>query len=122
MTAHEERFDADLLASNAMDLVEGQDRLLKDLIGLRKVHRLSQAEVADRMSVSQPTVAAFERYDANPTLSTIRRYALAVHAAIDYQVTDSCSAPGQWQDFGAATIQTAPSRQPVMSGRGEWTE
>lgn len=74
----------------ADDLVESHDRLLKSLIALRKSHRLTQEAVAERMSVSQPTVAAFERYDANPTLSTIRRYALAVGASIEHKVDDRC--------------------------------
>jgi transcriptional regulator with XRE-family HTH domain len=41
------------------------------------------------MGVTQPSVAAFEREDSNPTLSTIRRYALAVGARISYQVLDA---------------------------------
>ena len=52
-------------------LIEAKDSLLKQLVDLRKHHGLSQQEVANRMGVSQPTVAAFERYDANPTLSSI---------------------------------------------------
>lgn len=71
-------------------LVESHDELLEKLIKQRKDHSLSQAEVAERMGVSQPTVAAFERYDANPTLSTVRRYALAVGAAIEHRVEDRC--------------------------------
>ncbi|WP_192807309.1 hypothetical protein [Leifsonia xyli] len=41
-------------------------------------------------SASQPTVAAFERYEANPTLSTIRHYALAIGAGIKHHVEDQC--------------------------------
>lgn len=73
-------------------LVDSHDRLMRDLIAMRKKHQLSQDAVAERMGVSQPTVAAFERYDANPQLSTIRRYALAVGASIEHHVEDSCSA------------------------------
>ncbi|UIP57673.1 hypothetical protein DSM26151_05380 [Agromyces marinus] len=57
---------------------------------MRKRHRLTQETIAERMGVSQPTVAAFERYDANPTLATVRRYALAVGASIDHVVKDEC--------------------------------
>ncbi|WP_253259637.1 helix-turn-helix transcriptional regulator [Subtercola boreus] len=64
---------------------------MRDLIGLRKKHDLSQETVAGRMGVSQPTVAAFERYDSNPTLSSIRRYALAVGARIRHSVDDDCA-------------------------------
>lgn len=74
----------------AEDLVDAHDHLLSTLVTMRKSHRLTQEAVAERMGVSQPTVAAFERYDANPTLSTIRRYALAVGASIEHTVDDRC--------------------------------
>lgn len=74
----------------ANSLVDSHDKLVADLIALRKRHNLTQEAVAERMGVSQPTVAAFERYDANPTLSTIRRYALSVGASIAHIVGDRC--------------------------------
>lgn len=73
-------------------LVESHDQLMGLLVAMRKRHRLTQDVVAERMGVSQPTVAAFERYDANPKLSTIRRYALAVGASIEHTVRDQCCA------------------------------
>ncbi len=78
------------IEARADSLIDNHAVLLRDLVALRKKHDLTQAEVADRMGVSQPTVAGFERYDANPTLSTIRRYALAVGARITETVTDDC--------------------------------
>ena len=97
-------------------LVDARDRLLEDLVGLRKEHKLSQQTVAERMGVSQPTVAAFERYDANPTVSSIIRYAMAVDALLDIKVVDDCGAgvPGAWQMSGAAqaTVRVpTPSRK-----------
>lgn len=71
-------------------LVDSHDDLLASLVAMRRKHGLSQEAVAERMGVSQPTVAVFERYDANPTLSTIRRYALAVHASIEHKIVDQC--------------------------------
>ncbi len=71
-------------------LVDSHDELLSSLVGMRKKHGLSQEQVAERMGVSQPAVASFERYDANPTLATIRRYALAVQASIEHRVVDQC--------------------------------
>lgn len=97
----------------AEDLVESHDQLLSSLIGLRKTHRLTQDAVAERMGVSQPTVAAFERYDANPTLSTIRRYALAVGASIEHRVEDRCCKVDDQFDSivrGVTQTWTAPSR------------
>ena len=97
-------------------LVDARDRLLEGLVRLRKEHKLSQQTVAERMGVSQPTVAAFERYDANPTVSSIIRYAMAVDALLDIKVIDDCGAgvPGVWQMSGAAqaTIRVpTPSRK-----------
>ncbi|MCI7513470.1 MAG: helix-turn-helix transcriptional regulator [Schaalia hyovaginalis] len=104
-------------------LVDAKDRLLEDLVGLRKQHDLSQQTVAERMGVSQPTVAAFERYDANPTLSSIIRYAMAVEALLDIKVVDDCGdgVPATWQMTGAAqtTIRVSmPPRktQPIADG------
>lgn len=62
------------------------------LVDQRKDHkdRLTQAEVAERMGVSQSTVAELERYDSNPTLRTLQRYANAVEALISLKVSDDC--------------------------------
>ena len=97
-------------------LVDARDRLLEGLVRLRKEHKLSQQTVAERMGVSQPTVAAFERYDANPTVSSIIRYAMAVNALLDIKVVDDCGegVPATRQMTGAAqaTVRVpAPSRK-----------
>lgn len=68
------------LKNRAKDLVREQRDFLEDLVGVRKAAGLSQQQVAERMGVSQSAVSLFEHYDANPTLSSIRRYALAVGA------------------------------------------
>ncbi|MDY2669361.1 helix-turn-helix transcriptional regulator [Schaalia hyovaginalis] len=85
-------------------LVDARDHLLEDLVSFRKQHNLSQQTVAERMGVSQPTVAAFERYDANPTVSSIIRYAMAVEALLEIKVIDDCGegVPATWQMTGAA--------------------
>lgn len=72
-------------------LVDAHEYLMDQLVALRKSNKLSQDEIASRMGVSQPTVAAFERYDSNPTLASIRRYALAVGARIQNSVIDDAS-------------------------------
>lgn len=70
----------------ANDLVQEDDRLLSELVELRR-KTMTQQDVADRLGISRPAVAAFERYDADPKLSTVRRYALAVRAYIAHTVT-----------------------------------
>lgn len=78
------------IEARADSLVDAHELLMRSLIKLRKTHGLSQETVAERMGVSQPTVASFERYDANPTLASIRRYALAVGGRIQNSVIDDC--------------------------------
>lgn len=78
----------ELLEARAEALIANHDNLLKDLIAIRKKHNLNQGEVAERMGVTQPAVAQFERYDANPTLDTVRRYAMAVGARLHTKVED----------------------------------
>ena len=104
-------------------LVDARDRLLDGLVRLRKEHKLSQQTVAERMGVSQPTVAAFERYDANPTVSSIIRYAMAVNALLDIKVVDDCGegVPATWQMSGAAqaTVRVpTPSRKTQVVADG----
>ena len=72
-------------------LIDDHDHMREALIELRRRHKLTQAQVGERMGVSQPVVAAFERYDANPTLATVRRYALAVGAMIDTRVLSAAT-------------------------------
>ena len=71
----------------ATQLVENDRALLRRLIQLRSDQGLTQQDVADRMGVTQPTVAKFEAYDSNPTLASIRRYAHAIGALIKHVVT-----------------------------------
>lgn len=76
------------IQERAEQLVESHDMLIQELIALRKAHNLSQELVGTRMGISQPGVASFEGHEANPTLSSIRRYALAVGARIEHKVID----------------------------------
>lgn len=71
----------------ANTLVENDMSMLRGLCELRVALGLSQADVAKRLGVSQPAIAAFERYDNDPKLSTIRRYAHAISALIEHHVT-----------------------------------
>ena len=115
----------------ATQLVENDRALLRRLIQLRGDQGLTQQDVADRMGVTQPTVARFEAYDSNPTLASIRRYAHAIGALIKHVVE---TASEQRQDGGSwipvrmstklvstpsqnnHTEHVPPSRLQVLSG------
>ncbi|WP_063710829.1 helix-turn-helix domain-containing protein [Actinokineospora enzanensis] len=77
----------------ALELVRSDRQLLAGLVAHRRARGLSQSEVGRRMGVTQPAVAAFERADADPKLSTIRRYALAVGADVRHLVRDHAATP-----------------------------
>ena len=103
--------DLDVIARRADALIEDHAALRAALVGLRKRHGLSQAVVAERMGVSQPTVAGFEHHDANPTLSTLRRYALAVGARTRTTVVDDCG-----EDHEASDQPTGRARRDGSHG------
>ena len=67
-------------------LVTEDERLLDELVAIRK-QTLSQSTVAERMGISQSAVARIESGDRNPHLSTLRRYAHAIRARIEHQVS-----------------------------------
>ena len=104
------------IESRAADLIENDVALVEGLVELRKRHGLSQADVAVRMGVSQPTVSAFEKYDANPRLSTIRRYALAVEAEVSHTVRDVCAGAGN--SFVSIVSAVARTSTPVIVTSG----
>lgn len=91
-------------------LVENDMRMLRSLIDLRERQRVSQEEVARRLGVSQPAIAAFERYDNDPKLSTIRRYAHAIGALIDHTVNLD---DGQPTDTSNTTMLTVEPSQGI---------
>lgn len=72
------------IRARAKALGANEERFRDELFGLRIHHGLTQEQVAERMGVSQSVVTRLERYDSNPTLSTLRRYALAVDARLDF--------------------------------------
>lgn len=69
-----------------VELRKNDYRLLRDLIRMRKEMGVSQGTLAERMGVSQPTVSAFENLEADPKLSTIRRYAKELGLIIHHSV------------------------------------
>lgn len=108
MAKHYEEFaDTKMLEERATKFALNHLEFMQQLIEIRKNHGLTQEEVAQRMGISQPSVASMERYDSNPTLATIRRYALAVGAAIQSTAVDACVAEEVWHPLSKETIRTS---------------
>jgi DNA-binding XRE family transcriptional regulator len=75
------------LAKARAKLLAREDRKMKsELIALRQRAGLTQANVADMLGISQQAVNKLERYDSDPKLSTLRRYANAVGALVEHHV------------------------------------
>jgi transcriptional regulator with XRE-family HTH domain len=70
----------------ATELARSDYQLKADLVAERLKAGLTQADVASRLGVTQPTIASFERHDSDPKLSTIRRYAHAIGALVGHSV------------------------------------
>lgn len=97
----------------ARELARADQQFLVRLVQKRVEQGLTQDDMAKRMGVSQPTVAAFERYDNDPKLSTIRRYAHALGVSIRHVVDGE--AVTTWQPPKRSEQQTAPeSHGPVQ--------
>lgn len=108
----------DVLTERATRLAEDHRTFLRQLIAARKQSGLSQEQVAERMGVSQPAVSKFERYDANPTLETIRRYALAIGVSLRSSVL---SVPeDDWKPL-ATSQQNLSAPEPVNIS-GPWSD
>jgi transcriptional regulator with XRE-family HTH domain len=75
-----------VLQTQAMHMASGDYALLEALIARREEMGLTQADLAHKIGVSQQAISKFERMDADPRLSTIRRYALAVGLKISHDV------------------------------------
>lgn len=78
--------DIDPLDKLADRLVSSDSDFINKLIAWREERDLTQAEVAERMGVSEAEVKEFEHYDSNPTLNLIRRYALSIGVMVHHHV------------------------------------
>lgn len=76
----------EVIRARAKVLAREHRTMRTDLVALRREAGLTQGDVAERMGVTQQAVSKFERYDSDPKLSTVRRYANAVGALVEHRV------------------------------------
>lgn len=77
----------------ATQLAHNDYQLIADLIEQRRAAGMTQQDVATLLGITQPAVAKFERYDSDPKLSTVRRYAHAIGAIVSHDVRADTEAP-----------------------------
>lgn len=78
---------------------------------------MTQLDVAKRLGISRPAVAAFERYDADPRLSTVRRYALAIRAHLAHTLTPESKRSDSLIKNALGMWLVASNRQHVVVSR-----
>lgn len=77
---------ADPLQNLAGRLVESDSNLWEQLVAARKRAGLQVWQVAERMATQSSLIEALERPGADPRMSTIRRYALAIGVLVEHKV------------------------------------
>jgi transcriptional regulator with XRE-family HTH domain len=80
--------DVDAIRDRASDLARTYQDFKAALVEMRERRGLTQEEVGNRLGISQEAVSKFESYDSNPTLASVRRYALAIEARLRLEVLD----------------------------------
>lgn len=76
-----------VLAQRTADQVEEFNRLRHQLVQTRRNARLGVMQVARRIGRTGAWVRQMESMEADPTLSDLRAYAVAVGVRIDFHVT-----------------------------------
>lgn len=74
--------------------------ILDALVAMRKTAGVTQEQMAERMSISQPTVSEFESEQSDPKLSTLQRYARALGARIDVRIDASPTDQVEFEEVG----------------------
>ncbi|MDT3343872.1 helix-turn-helix transcriptional regulator [Microbacterium aquilitoris] len=99
---------ANLVRARARLLARSDRNLKADLIKARTDLGLTQKQVADLMGVTRQAIQKLERYDSDPKMSTLRRYANAVGALVHHTVVP---------DLGqSAAVASAPLWELSMRG------
>jgi DNA-binding XRE family transcriptional regulator len=99
------REELEELIELATALAAADETMRRALINARNAAGMTQKDVAELLGIKQSSIAAFERHDNDPKLSTIRRYALAVGARVDHRV---CTADVSVETDGWSTVSTPP--------------
>lgn len=92
----------------AAGLALADQELRVALVQARHDACMSQQDVATALGISQAAVSQFERYDNDPRLSTVRRYALAVGAAVAHKVDGATGRTWECGTWSTAWQPTTP--------------
>ena len=96
-------------------LVANDERLIHDLVKLRKDMGLHAKDVADRMGIDKSGVSRIESGARDVQFSTLRRYAMAIDAVIKHEVVcfsdvDAANKARRYYESGRRFSQTESVR------------
>jgi transcriptional regulator with XRE-family HTH domain len=117
--------DYTLVRARAKVLAREDRQMKSDLIRLRQDAGLTQKQVAKLMGITQQAINKLERYDSDPKLSTLRRYANAVGALVAHEVVPDVgqsiwlAAAPRWE--GAIAFSTHSARPSIGGTRANST-
>lgn len=103
-------FDLGLVRPRGKVLARADRELKSELVQMRRDAGLSQKQLAARMGISQQAIQKLERYDSDPRMSTLRRYANAVEALVEHRVTRDVgqsiwlAQPSEWDPILTMTV------------------
>lgn len=124
-----------LVRARAKVLAREDRDMRAELVRIRRKANLTQKKVAEQLGITAQAVAKIERYDADPKLSTLRRYANAVGAIVEHRVTaDSgqsiyMASSSRWESNAVPGVQVVtwrfatagvPAHAPTSTA--EWSE
>jgi len=92
------------------DLARQQTKLIRELKAVRVSSEATVTEVATTMGVDDAVVYRFEKGGTNPTLATVRRYALAVGAMLDLSAASVSSHTKKTVQEAADSIVSEPAK------------
>lgn len=88
--------------------------LAREVAWLRERRGLSQYQLAELTGIKQPMINRLERGDQNPTLATLRKLAVALHAVIEVGGENAALRPVEEPE----RVRPAPSEHDARPGRG----
>jgi len=116
MKAWEKKILAAPGAAERVTGIEDELRLAAGLTALRENAGLSQRELAKRIGISQPRVAAIER-SRNVTLDVLEQYVTAVGGQLEITVRTSSKKRAVIDLVRSAPAKPAPARPPSTRKR-----
>ncbi|MET8871407.1 helix-turn-helix transcriptional regulator [Nocardia sp. NPDC004604] len=103
-----------------LDLARQQTKLIRELKAVRMANGFSVADVADAMGVDEAVVYRFEKGGTNPTIATIRRYAISVGAMLQLGAAAVAVHESQRIRAAATSIDHDPAKRAEFIEFHEW--